>query len=214
MGSIVDKLSKLIDTKTAIKEAITAKGVTVEDSDPFSSYAEKILLVNGGSGGASGLVDGTITGYAGNELEIRNSAFTMCTNLLTVDFPNVETIGMNAFSGCAVLASVNFPSVQTIGTQAFYLCLNLSSVELPRARSIQMYAFRSSNLKSLILSGENVCTLENKDAFSGTPISSGTGYIYVPARLQNDYMYGTNWSSFGDRIRAIEDYPEITGGAT
>lgn len=35
MGSIVDKLSKLIDTKTAIKEAITAKGVTVEDSDPF-----------------------------------------------------------------------------------------------------------------------------------------------------------------------------------
>lgn len=31
MGSIADKLSKLMETKSAIKSAITAKGVTVSE---------------------------------------------------------------------------------------------------------------------------------------------------------------------------------------
>lgn len=45
MGSIADKLSKLMETKSAIKSAITGKGVTVADSDPFSSYAGKIAQI-------------------------------------------------------------------------------------------------------------------------------------------------------------------------
>ena len=37
-------------------------------------------------------------------------------------------------------------------------------------------------------------------------------YIYVPRALVEDYKVATNWSTFADRIRAIEDYPEICGG--
>jgi hypothetical protein len=44
--------------------------------------------------------------------------------------------------------------------------------------------------------------------------TNGTGYIYVPATLVDTYKAGTNWSTHADQIRAIEDYPEITGGAT
>ena len=42
MGSIADKLTYLQETKTAIKDAIVAKGVTIDDTDTFRSYANKI----------------------------------------------------------------------------------------------------------------------------------------------------------------------------
>jgi hypothetical protein len=43
-------------------------------------------------------------------------------------------------------------------------------------------------------------------------VANGTGYIYVPAALIEDYKAATNWSLYADQFRAIEDYPEITGG--
>jgi len=38
--------------------------------------------------------------------------------------------------------------------------------------------------------------------------------FYVPASLVEAYKSATNWSTYAERILAIEDYPEITGGAT
>jgi hypothetical protein len=35
------------------------------------------------------------------------------------------------------------------------------------------------------------------------------GYIYVPKALIEDYKVATNWSTFADQFRAIEDYPEM-----
>ena len=45
MGTTADKLNKLITTKTSIKNAIISKGVAINDSDTFSSYAEKISQI-------------------------------------------------------------------------------------------------------------------------------------------------------------------------
>ena len=47
MGNISDKLNKLIQTKADIKNAIINKGISVNDSDPFSSYASKISQIQG-----------------------------------------------------------------------------------------------------------------------------------------------------------------------
>ena len=38
--------------------------------------------------------------------------------------------------------------------------------------------------------------------------------FYVPTSLVEAYKSATNWSACAEQIRAIEDYPEITGGAT
>lgn len=46
MGTIEDKLNRLIDTKAAIKTAIISKGQNVSDSDPFASYADKIEAIS------------------------------------------------------------------------------------------------------------------------------------------------------------------------
>lgn len=45
------------DTKNAIKQAIRNKGVNVEDTDTFRSYASKINAITTGSGGGNGGTD-------------------------------------------------------------------------------------------------------------------------------------------------------------
>ena len=48
MGTIVQKLSKLKQTKEAIRQAIVGKGQTLADSAPFSSYPAKIEAIQTG----------------------------------------------------------------------------------------------------------------------------------------------------------------------
>lgn len=62
MGTITQKLDKLLATKAAIKAAIIAKGVSVSDTDPFSAYAGKIGSIS--TGVALTNVTLTLTGKA------------------------------------------------------------------------------------------------------------------------------------------------------
>lgn len=50
MGTIAEKLTYLNGTKTAIKNAIINKGVSVSDTDTFRSYASKIESMQTGGG--------------------------------------------------------------------------------------------------------------------------------------------------------------------
>lgn len=49
MATIAEQLTSLANTKTAIKDAIVAKGVAVADTDPFSAYPAKIGQISGGA---------------------------------------------------------------------------------------------------------------------------------------------------------------------
>ena len=53
MATIAEQLTSLANTKTAIKDAIVAKGVAVADTDPFSAYPAKIGQISGGSAPAT-----------------------------------------------------------------------------------------------------------------------------------------------------------------
>lgn len=61
MGTIADKLQKLLSTKEAIKQAIISKGVSVSDTDTFSSYASKIQQIEAGGGTSGGSEEWEIT---------------------------------------------------------------------------------------------------------------------------------------------------------
>lgn len=83
---------------------------------------------------------------------------------------------------------------------------SITEISSSSATSIGSSAFRMcSKLKPLLLRGNNVCTL-NKNVFVSTPISSGTGYIYVPSALIEQYKAATNWSAYSAQFRALEDY--------
>lgn len=61
MGTTGEKLQKILDTKSAIKDAIIAKGVSISDSDTFASYATKISSISGsGSGTTINMSDKTV----------------------------------------------------------------------------------------------------------------------------------------------------------
>jgi hypothetical protein len=103
--------------------------------------------------------------------------------------------------------------ITSIGGTAFRKCYELTVVDVPKVTTIEGEAMRQCTaLTALILRGETVCVLSNSNALSQSAIANGTGYIYVPRSLVDSYKSQTNFSTYANRIRAIEDYPEITGG--
>ena len=147
---------------------------------------------------------------------IGNNAFAYCSALTTVDLPVATTIESYTFYSCSALTTVDFPVAKTIRDSAFGSCSALTTVDLPVATSIGGSAFKScSKLKSLLLRGNDVCKLINISAFAATQINSGTGYIYVPSALIDQYKVATNWSTYAAQFRALENYTvdgTVTGG--
>ena len=63
---------------------------------------------------------------------------------------------------------------------------------------VSMFAY-CKLLDTLILrNSSRIVSLGNKNAFTGTPIEKGTGYIYVPAALIDEYKTATNWTTFAN----------------
>lgn len=103
--------------------------------------------------------------------------------------------------------------ISKVGQYAFYGCTALKEVDLPYVSNILNNSLEGcSGLEVFILRKETVVTLSNVNALQSSGISAGTGYIYVPAALVDAYKSATNWSIYAAQIRAIEDYPQITGG--
>lgn len=70
-------------------------------------------------------------------------------------------------------------------------------------------AFKYTNLCSLVIEQDtSICRLLGTDAFSETPISNGTGFIYVPDSLVDAYKAETNWSTFADQIKPLSEYSQ------
>lgn len=144
---------------------------------------------------------------------IAGYACRSCIALQTVYAPKCSTVYIQAFYGCKNLLEINFPACTRTVSSCFHGCSQMKKADFGTALTIasQTFAYCSA-LDTLILRGSTVSTLENVSALTSTPIASGTGYIYVPSSLVDSYKAATNWSTYAAQIRAIEDYPDITGG--
>ena len=183
---------------TAVADAIRAKGGI---SDPLvypDGFVSAIQAIETGGGSGSdelvnSLIDRTISGeYVNNTVTIIGRyGLAGCTKLTSVVLPAVRITDGNSINGCSELIKADFSNLQTIRYSTFY---------------------SNKKLVTLIIRTQVVAKLENMSAFKDTPIASGKGYAYVPSALVNSYKSATNWSTYADQIRAIEDYPDITGG--
>lgn len=120
---------------------------------------------------------------------VASQSFTT-TNSLKTAFPfvinftfgsNVQTIGANAFSACTTLTNVIISeSVSKINVSAFYNCSNLTSVTIqvitPPTLGNYVFANTSANL-----------------------------VIYVPAESVDTYKAASGWSTYADKIQAIDN---------
>ena len=199
---------------------ITANGTVEITPDAGKTLSKATAVINvptsGGSDVLNSILKRTITGeYTNNEITMLGSyALTSCA-LASVSFPAVTRVDAYTFDACTRLESVNLPVATSMGFYCFRSCGALSKVELPALTNINngAFAYCSALTCAIFRNTTKVVTLGSKSAFTGTPIASGTGYIYVPAALVDSYKSATNWSTYADQIRAIEDYPDITGGA-
>lgn len=105
MGTTIDKLNKVKETKEAIKQAIINKGVNVGDDTIFADYPNKISEITSGEG------SGDSTTYENpNFYEIRTNGGTDCSYLFcnyngtSLDLSNWDMTNVsntdNMFQGC------------------------------------------------------------------------------------------------------------------
>jgi hypothetical protein len=170
-----------------------------------------------------------------NATDIGVQAFYGCKSIESVNMPSAITVGNQCFYGCIAMNTFIAPLITTIGQYTFRECKALKVVVFQYLTSIPTYAFYNSpaleiadfgvvesidssafqvcsSLTSLILrKSDIIVTLANTNALTRTPIEGGTGYIYVPSALIDTYKSATNWSTYANQFRAIEDYPEICG---
>lgn len=173
------------------------------------------------------LVEGTYSGaLESNEVtRVKQYCFASCRAITSVNLPNVTQVDAYGFLSCEQVTSANLPSVTNLGTLAFRLCLRVTFINLGAPAQIQASTFQDcSRLVTVIIRTPTLAPLANTNAFAnchhflGTthssynPTGAKDGYIYVPKALLDSYKTATNWVTYADQIRAIEDYPEITGG--
>ena len=150
--------------------------------------------------------------------------FQNCSSLQSIDLPNLTQWGSSqdglglyqTFSNCTNLQTVNLPILTNtkLGLYAFQNCTSLTKVKAS-FKSMGMNCFQNcSALRTLIFpQADSITTLANSDLLKDTLIGKNQDSgIYVPRALVNEYKKATNWTVYADYIRAIEDYPDITGG--
>lgn len=170
-------------------------GIGEKPSKPITReemFLDKIQAGGGTGGGAEeasvldSLIDGSITGdIIIAATIIKPYALRSCNNLASVKVTNATDLQEGGFWYCENLKKADFDCLTSIGTSVFYYCQKLTQ---------------------LILRGEILCSLAAENSFMGTPIRKGTGYIYVPSSLIEEYKAATNWSAYAARFRALEDY--------
>lgn len=183
------------------------------------------------------LIERTLSGAYSNDRVTTIGDYAFYKSPVTsVDFPNVTGIAEGSFYYCGDLETINFPKLKSIGFASFLRCTNLRNAVFPELEDGVINAFgygeelvsadlsKASGLYSgafhdcpklvtvILRKVDGICTLGSTDIFKNTPIESGTGYIYVPAALVDQYKAATNWTTYANQIRAIEDYPDICGG--
>lgn len=105
------------------------------------------------------------------------------------------------------IVSAKFPMADTIGSYAFRNS-GVKKIDIRGENLLGYYSFYGTHLETVIIRGSKVC-----EAGSSEVMTSNYTKAYVPSALLDDYKAATEWSKYADQIFAIEDYPEITGGA-
>lgn len=229
----------ITDKLKAIADAIRSKTGKTETMS-LDDMPNEIEAIEGGGGGEENqlhsTLDGTLTYIDSNVTKVIGYACYGITSLKTVNLPNATSIGSYAFRGCSGITEFNAPNATTVSTYAFYGCSNLLEISFQNISQVAGTCFyQCTKLKKAdfgpkckTLSGSSLAYCSALDhlilrytdgvvsiatnTFSG---ANFTGYVYVPSALVEDYKANETWSQYAGSatFRAIEDYPNITGGA-
>lgn len=121
-------------------------------------------------------------------------------NAGTVVMPAFAGISMGAHSGITAKRMV-LPNA-TWGTSLGFKA-TIKTWDLYKITSINNFDTSLARPDNIIVRTDKVCTLGAYTQINGK--------VYVPAALVSEYKAATNWSSYGDKIVAIEDNLDFCG---
>jgi hypothetical protein len=235
--SIASEIERIQNAKSSIKTAIENKGVEVGNGT-IDTYASKIDEITTGGADTTiedSLIERTMTGsYTNNRIEtigenafrgtqisqfnstsvktISSFGFYYVSTLEKCNTPNVTNIsGNGAFTNCTNLKKINFPNNSNgVGTNCFNGCTSLEYANIGECTWVSSNAFANcSNLEALIITRtKTVPSLSNTNAFSGSAIANGTGFVYVADNLYEKYLTTTNWTTYASQIKKISELPD------
>lgn len=205
-------------TEPIIEPLSVTENGTYTAPDGVHGYSPVTVNVESGGGSSdelSAFLMNTLTTLDNSVVtSLKTRACQASTKLEIVNLPSVTSLGSYAFYQCTGLVTAVLPKLTSVSTQAFYGCTKLKHADCGQLSSLPAQTFNAcSALTELILRKTgSICTLSNANAVNNSPIGKGTGYVYVPAALVDTYKAASNWSTYANQFRAIEDYPEICGG--
>ena len=210
-------LDKVVDS-AQLDADLTAVADAIRDR---AGTSEPLVFPDGFVGAVEGIPDymamrctGTLTEYRNDTITtIVKCGFCAAYVLEKLYLPAVTRVNAQGIDDCPMLTTLEIPNVTYLGNSAVRGAVSLRMVSINAKVSLDYACFvNCSSLDALILRSNSLCDLNYTNAFNTTPIESGTGYVYVPRSLVDSYKSATNWSTYASQIRAIEDYPDITGG--
>lgn len=135
------------------------------------AYVDVSVPGSGGDDVSGKIIDGTIsTPYYNSEVTyIKQGAFSNCSQLPAVEFPNVVSIAGQVFYGCTSLSEASFPKCSSASTGVFNGCTSLTKAYFPRLFSIPMMMFLGCTLLSEVYVSTFTTTIE-ANAFASCAI--------------------------------------------
>lgn len=152
--------------------------------------------------------------------EINNYYFYNCPSLTTINLPNLTTINTNfyVFGFLSSLSTLYLPSLTTIENEIWFAKSNIiTKFILPNLQVIGGLGDSGTNpYATLVFPGSTIPVMMNLNLSTGkfgNSYPEAVDYIYVPASMVTAYC-NSDWGAFygSDKIRAIEDYPEVMEG--
>jgi hypothetical protein len=147
-------------------------------------------------------------------------AFLNCQSLTgEYRFEKLTSIGGGAFcgagswtNGCAI-ETLEFDVLETLTANSISMSPQTSAnskiknIYFGNLKNIPSgNTFYYALINSIVIATNQLCSLGSTNIFVNSNIAKGKGYIYVPQSLLEEYKVATNWSTYANQFRAIEDY--------
>lgn len=157
--------------------------------------------------GCTSLVSINAPNVTNQDLTWEQCQFKGCTALESVNLPALLAAKSHMFDGCSSLTKIVLPKVTSVDSVAFQNCWNLKIADFPSLTTFSWNTFQGSNVTAVLLRNTaKIATL------SHAMMTGVGGYFYVPKTMADGsdgvaaYQAATNWSTYADRFRALEDY--------
>ena len=183
--------------------------------------ASSLASMSGMFQDCASLITVDLTGLNTSKVTNMNAMFQFCESLTSVNLRGINTSSVTnmdlMFYQCGSITSVDLTGLDTSKvtnmSYTFGICSNLKYVNISgwTSESITnnsyMFGF-SPKLEAVVIDSPAVFRLTAATAFNDSGVSKGTGFVYVPDDLVDEYKSATNWTTVADQIKPLSELPQ------